>query len=121
MYMLMFVLDDPERLDEVLDAWAQSGVSGITIMESSGFHRRQAHVLGARYIAMLPVLLERIEKGSYTLFSVVKDNSQVEQCIAATERIIGDLGEPNTGVIAAWPVAFAKGLEKRQLTSERDE
>lgn len=121
MYMLMLVLDNPDQLDEVLDAWAQIGVSGVTIMESSGFHRRRAHVLGARYLATLPILLERVEKGSYTLFSAVKDVEKVEQCIAITAQIVGDLNEPNTGVIAAWPLAYAMGLEKRLLAEEGGE
>ena len=36
MYMVMFILDDPDRLDAVLDAWAKIGVSGTTIVESAG-------------------------------------------------------------------------------------
>ena len=36
MYALLFVLDDPDRLDEVLTAWANIGVRGVTIMESTG-------------------------------------------------------------------------------------
>lgn len=56
MYTIMFVLDDPSQLDAVLAAWRAIGVTGITIVESSGFHRRQAHLLGARYIPLLPEL-----------------------------------------------------------------
>lgn len=41
MYMLMFILDDPNYLDEVLDAWEEVGVSGVTIVESTGMARIQ--------------------------------------------------------------------------------
>jgi hypothetical protein len=118
MYMIMFVLDNPDQLDAVLAAWHTVGVSGITIIESSGFHRRQAHVLGARYAPTLPELIERIEQGSYTLFAAVATAELVEQCLNATEQVVGNLQEPNTGVIAAWPVAFVRGLEKRELAPE---
>jgi hypothetical protein len=120
MYMIMFVLDNPGQLDEVLAAWNSVGVTGITIIESSGFHRRQAHVLGARYAPTMPELLERIEQGSYTLFSAVTTVEQVEQCLNVTEQVVGSLLEPNTGVIAAWPLAFVRGLEKRTIEPEAD-
>lgn len=116
MHMIMFVLDNPDLLDDLLAAWAQLGVSGITIIESSGFHRRRASVPGARYAGSLPALLEEVETGSYTLFSAVASEEQVAACFAAAEQIVGDLSGPNTGVIAAWPLGFSKGLEKRQLT-----
>lgn len=117
MHMIMFVLDNPDLLDDVLAAWSEVGVSGITIIESSGFHRRQAHLPGARYVGSLPSLLESLETSSYTLFSAVAGEEQVAACFAAAEQIVGDLSGPNTGVIAAWPLGFAKGLEKRQLTT----
>lgn len=113
MYMIMFVLDDPNQLDAVLAEWRAVGVTGITIVESSGFHRRQAHLLGARYVPLLPELQERVEQESYTLFAAVATQPQVEQCFAATEQVVGSLQEPNTGIIMAWPLALARGLEKR--------
>jgi hypothetical protein len=115
MQMIMLVLDNPDLLDDVLAAWAEFGVSGVTIIESSGFHRRRASVPGARYVGSLPGLLQQVETSSYTLFSAVAGEEQVVACFAAAEQIVGDLSNPNTGVIAAWPLTFGKGLEKRQL------
>jgi hypothetical protein len=120
MYIIMFVLDNPDLLDDVLAAWNSVGVDGITIMESSGFHRRQAHVLGARFVPTLPELVEQLERSSYTLFAAVADGVLVEQCLDATEQVVGNLQEPNSGVILAWPLAFARGLEKRQHRAESE-
>ena len=118
MYTIMFVLDDPSQLDAVLTAWRTVGVTGITIVESSSFHRRQAHLLGARYIPLLLALQERVEQESYTLFAAVPTLPLVEQCFAATEQVVGDLREPNTGIIVAWQVALARGLDKREQQPE---
>ena len=41
MYMVLFVLDDPEHLDAVLSAWSSKGLTGVTIVESTGLYRRQ--------------------------------------------------------------------------------
>lgn len=114
MYMIMFVLDDPNQLDEVLTAWRETGVSGVTFVESSGFHRRLRHLPGARYVLTMPEFVERIEQSSYTLFSVVPDREMVQACCHATEEVVGNLDEPNTGVLVAWEVAFAKGFDTRR-------
>ncbi len=41
MYVILYVLDDPDRLDEVLEAWRKVGVGGATIIESTGIYRQQ--------------------------------------------------------------------------------
>ena len=110
MQMIMLVLDNPNQLDDVLNAWNSVGVTGMTVMESTGFHRRQAYILGARYISSDSGLVERIEQGHYTLFAVVPDKDAVQQCLNATEQVVGDLDEPNTGVFVAWEVAVTKGI-----------
>ena len=40
MYMIFYVLNDPERLDDMLDAWTKAGIKGITFIESTGYARR---------------------------------------------------------------------------------
>ena len=42
MFMVFFVLDDPNRLDDLLAAWTEAGVTGATIIESTGMRRRMA-------------------------------------------------------------------------------
>lgn len=121
MYMIMFVLDNPNQLDEVLDAWHAIGVSGITVMESTGFHRRQAYVLGTRYVAGGSDLVEQIEEGHYTLFAVVSDAESVQKCLDATERNVGDLDGPNTGILVSWEVGVTKGIPSHLDNSEQVE
>jgi hypothetical protein len=110
MHMIMLVLDDPNRLDEVLEAWRSAGVSGITIMETIGAYRRETRRVTGRYLFGLPGLAESAQRAQYTLFAVVPDGRTSELCLEASERIIGDLNEPNTGVFAAWELSSAKGV-----------
>lgn len=121
MQMIMFVLDDPNQLDSVLDAWQAIGVSGVTVVESTGFHRRQAQRLGARYLFSLPRLVERIERGHYTLFAIMPDIQMVQKCLDAVEKIVGDLADPNTGILAAWELSLAKGVPDQHPDTEADE
>ena len=113
MRMIMLVLDDPSRLDEVLEEWHSVGVSGVTIMETVGAHRREMRRVPSRYLFGLPGLTESAERSQYTLFAIVPDGSTADLCLAATERIVGDLEEPDTGVFAAWELSSAKGVPEQ--------
>jgi hypothetical protein len=111
MYMIMFVLDNPDRLDELLSAWSTGGVTGATIIESTGLRRRLAGTVHMRFLYQTADSL--IEEGHVTLFAIVPTEENVRDCLRMTEALIGDLSEPNTGVFAAWPLALVKGLPKR--------
>ncbi|MCK5923394.1 MAG: hypothetical protein KAG66_20835, partial [Methylococcales bacterium] len=39
MYMLIMVIDDIRHLGEILQAWRNAGISGVTILESTGINR----------------------------------------------------------------------------------
>jgi nitrogen regulatory protein PII len=111
MYMILFVLDDPEQLDQVLDAWDSVGVTGVTIVESTGINRRrQASQVGAPFMAGINRLMSGDIENHFTLFCIVRSESLVDQCVKATEGIVGDLDEPNSGVLVAWPLTFVKGV-----------
>ena len=108
MQMLMYVINNPDLLDDVLDAWHHAGIIGITIMESTGIYRRRPTLISARYAVGFPLLVDTMEKGHYTLFATVDDGDQVAKCLAATESVVGDLSMPNTGAFAAWELTMVK-------------
>lgn len=110
MKMMMFVLDNPNQLDAILDAWRAIGVRGATIVESTGLYRRQLKILGARFLPSLPELVERVQQGHYTLFVVVPDAQTVRACLTASEEVVGNLAEPNSGILVSWELDFVKGL-----------
>jgi len=107
MYMILFVLDDPDRLDEVLDAWEKAGVNGVTIVESTGIHRLRRQSIPMRYVFQQS---SAVEEGHFTLIAIVPGEPAVQACLHATESLIGDLLQPNTGVFAAWPLTTVKGI-----------
>jgi nitrogen regulatory protein PII len=110
-YALLFVLDDPDRLDEVLTAWSDIGVRGVTIMESTGWQRRriQQSMLGARFDFASLAGGARLEN-HMTLFVVVENRDIVQKVLQVAESIVGDLDEPDTGILVAWPIEIIKGL-----------
>jgi nitrogen regulatory protein PII len=117
MYLILFVLHDAEKVTELLDAWEAVGVTGATILPSSGLGRLRGRKPGLRddlpLIPSLEALLDHEEQFSRTLFSLVKDEEMVDQLVEATQKIIGDLNRPDTGLLVVLPVVRALGLHKQ--------
>jgi hypothetical protein len=111
--MIMLVLDDVDRPDDVLRSWSESGASGITSVEASRPHRRRSAlglVHARRNVENLGIESER---AIFTLFGVVPDEATAQQCLAATELVVGDLAASGAGTWVAWPLAFVKGASPR--------
>lgn len=110
-WMVLLVLDDPERLQEILDAWEQAGVRGATIIESTGLYRVRRAFIPMRYAAALSAP----EEGHLTLLAIVAGEAQARQGLQAAESVLGDLDGPDTGVFAAWPLGLVKGLPQQEV------
>jgi hypothetical protein len=118
MFMIMCVIDDPDQLNAVLDSWQAAGISGVTIVESSGLHRhRRTPWIPMRYA----FASTSSERGNVTLFAVVEPFEMIQKCLEATENIVGDLDEPNTGIFVALPVAAAKGVTGKRPYKQEGE
>ncbi|HNW95877.1 MAG TPA: hypothetical protein PKW57_06820 [Anaerolineaceae bacterium] len=109
MFNILFVLDDPDKLPELLEAWEEAGISGVTILESTGMYRLKRRLFPMRY---LPVVYDQ-EESHLTLMAIVDDEQLIQACLRATEKVIGSLEEPNTGIFAAWPLTVVKGIPKK--------
>ena len=112
--MVIFVLDDVDQCKDVLDAWEAAGISGVTILESSGLGRvRQS---GMRddlpLMPSLSDLFKRAETRHRTLFTVVKDQAKIDALVEATQSVVGDLEQPNTGFLFVLPVSQVYGRSK---------
>jgi hypothetical protein len=111
MYMVMFVLDNPDLLYQVLDAWDSIGVSGVTIIESTGLNRlKLSRQVGKAFMRGINRLVYDPEEGHVTLLTIVQDEEMVQGCLRTVEGVVGNLDEPNNGILAAWPMAFVKGV-----------
>ncbi len=116
MYMILFVLNDPDRLHEILESWDEAGVMGVTIFPSTGMGKLIKGDLLREDLPLIPNLEELMripEKTNRTLFTLVPDDAMVDKIVEATERVVGDLDEPNTGVLSVIPVARNYGINRK--------
>jgi nitrogen regulatory protein PII len=121
MQMILFVLHDPTRLKEVLDAWHETGVSGVTIWPSTGLRRLQKTVGYRDDLPLIPSLENLIgneETLNRTLMTIVPSEEMVNKVVAATQTLIGDLNLPNTSILAVLPVTRVYGLDRKDYENE---
>lgn len=116
--LIVMVLDDADKVGDILNAWLEAGVAGVTLLDSAGLgHAFTEHSLRSDlpFVPSLESLLRVREEHSRTLFSVVPDGFDVDKLIAATEAITGSLDQPDTGILFTLPVSRARGLHRRQV------
>ena len=121
MFMILFVLHDPSKFQEVLSAWNEAGVSGITILPSTGQKRLQDKFAFRDDIPLMPTLddlLQHEEILNQTLLTIVPSEEMVDKIVAVTQALIGDLNLPNTGILAVIPVLRVYGLDRKEPLKE---
>ena len=112
MKMILFVLNDPSKVQELLDAWKEAGATGATVFFSTGMGRFHQSVALCDDLPLMPSLSDfddRDEKLSRTIFIILRDEL-VGQIISATEKIVGDLNKPGNGILIVLPADSVHGL-----------
>jgi nitrogen regulatory protein P-II 1 len=112
--MVIFILDDINYCHDILNAWEDVGVFGVTMLDSSGLGRVRNAVLDD--LPLMPSLSDIFKKSETqhrTFFTVVDSEEQIDAIVKATESVIGSLDEPNTGFLFTLPVGRVYGRSKR--------
>ena len=115
MYFILFIMHNPNLLDELVKGWEAVGVGRATILASTGMRRLKRREGIRDDIPLMPSLenfFESSQTSSRTIFTTVKDESMIDVILAATQRVVGDLSDHETGVLLVLPVLKAYGLEK---------
>jgi nitrogen regulatory protein PII len=116
MFFILFVLHDISKINELLHAWEEAGVKGATVLLSTGLGRIRQNYGLMEDFPLFPSMSEIIERMdemdlSRTLFSVVETDQIVNKLLENTQKVVGDLSQPNTGILIVLPVAHVFGLK----------
>ena len=115
--LVVLVLDDPGKIEAVLNVWLSLGISGATILDSSGLNYQLSNHNLRDDVPLFPSLsnlLRGREEQHRTLFVVVPDGFDILALVAETEKIVGSLEAPDTGILFTMPVSRVWGLNRRQ-------
>lgn len=108
MQLLIAVINDVDRVEEILAGFLEIGVTGATIVNSEGMGRVLSHDIPI--FAGLQTLTSRSRPQNQTLFSVIDDPRKVTDAIALLQEVCGRFDDPATGIAFTIPVSHVVGL-----------
>ena len=107
MQLLVAVINDPQKLDEILTGLLDLGVRGATVIASEGMGMRLAQDIPL--FARLQTPIARARPENRTIFSVVHEE-RVDAVMALLQKVCGDLSQPGTGIAFTVPIDRLVGL-----------
>lgn len=115
MYLILFVLDNPDQLEDLLIAWEEKGIQSATVLFSTGLGRIRQLDGWRDDMPLIPSLsdfYEIPENMNRTIFTTVKDEAQADAIVETTKKVVGNLDEGESGLLLILPVARAYGINK---------
>ena len=108
MELLMAVINQEEKLDEILSGFLELGITGATVVHSEGMGRVLSHDIPI--FAGLQTLLSRSRPQNVTIFSVIREQEKVDAAMRLLQEICGNLDDPATGIAFTLPLSRVVGL-----------
>ncbi len=125
--MMKLVILITAQVEEGLDiaqAWHEAGAPGVTIIRSHGLHTLQRELksgeveLPRMMVSMgaaMAAILDNMEERGEVILSLVEEDL-VDALIAAANRVLGKLDEPDNGILFVLPVDRAVGVRRHEGT-----
>jgi len=108
MKLLVYVLNNEEYLEEVLEAYVEAGVTGATILDSEGMGRFLTYEVPL--FAAFRGFMKGNRPYNKTILSVIRDAEVIDRLKALLDDKVGRLEDPGTGIMFTVPVDWASGL-----------
>ncbi len=112
MKLVVFVLNNTDKLDELMVELSEAGIRGATIIESSGMAQVLTHSgEDDPLIAYLRSIVDPSKDNNKTIL-FVSEEEEIVTIREVIKKVIGDLSEPQTGILFTIPVDFTDGIKK---------
>lgn len=111
MYLLVSVLEESEKLTDIMEGFAKIGIKGSTVLDSIGMGRV---LMKAK--ATLPVMeqinkvITDLQSSNKTIITVIQNKDILDDAIQIVKSLCGDLCQPGKGILFALPLALVEGL-----------
>jgi len=105
--LLVFVLNNEEYLEGVLEAYVEAGVAGATILDSEGMGRFLAYEVPL--FADFKDFMQGNKPRNKTILSVLHDDATLERLKPLIDEVVGGLSKPGAGIMFTVPVDWFAG------------
>jgi len=118
MKLVVLITAQVESGLDVAMAWEEAGAPGVTIIRTHGLHSLQEEIrhgavelprMVVSMAAAMASILDNMEERGEMLLSLVNDN-MVDTLIDAASGVLGDLTQPNNGVLFVVPIERSIGV-----------
>lgn len=106
--LLVAVINDEEKVEEVLAGFLELGITGATVVNTEGMGRLVSQEIPI--FAGLQTLMSRSRPRNQTIFSVVDDPEKADRAVELLVDVCEVLERPATGIVFTVPVNRAVGL-----------
>lgn len=109
MKLFVYILNRPEKIEDVLAGFVEIGLTGATLVDSVG--------MGEVLVEKVPVfagfreVLSESRPANKTIFAVVEDDATIDAAIRLLEDVCGPFGTPGAGVAFALSIDRAFGIK----------
>jgi len=106
--VLVAVVSDREKLEEIIEGFIEIGITGATIIDTYGM----AGIVRSR-IPIFTGFREFSSSGhnaNQTIFSVIDDEDKVRKAFILLEDICGNFDTPASGIAFTIPIGIVNGL-----------
>lgn len=107
--LLVCIIEKDEKLEEVLEALVEEGITGATILDSRGLFEYLADEIPL--FAGFRSLIDDPNPSNKVILSVLKDGDVCRHVMDTIESVYGSFSEPNTGIMFAVPIGQIRGLK----------
>ena len=109
MQAFFFVLNRTEHLEHLLQEFAAQGIGCATVLDSKGMAHSLDGFTELHFTLSLRMILNPEHKESKTVFMVLKDE-EIPLVSEIVNKVVGGLGQPDTGIMFAMPVTYLEGF-----------
>lgn len=121
MKLLVIILNKTEVLEYLLEGLSAAGIGGATIMRSTGLAATLSQMNSTFLSASIRGMFTGDDDDNRTILSVI-NNDQLDIARRVVYHTVGDLSQPNTGIMFTVPLDFVEGKRKvRRNEAEEDE
>jgi nitrogen regulatory protein PII len=108
MHLLVFILNQPDKLEEILEGFLEVGVTGATVVDSLGM----GHILASEVpiFAGFKSIFGGATSYNKTILSVIREKEKVEAALDMIEEVCGKLDRAGVGIAFVLPVEEVRGL-----------
>ena len=112
MKLLVFILNNTDKLEELMVELSEAGIRGATVLESSGMAQVLTHSKeDDPLIGYLRTLIDPSKETNKTILFVAEDEDIIT-IRKVINDVVGDLSQPQTGIVFTVPVDFTDGIKK---------